>query len=41
MLITQIVSIWGKGGVEKFIETFPAPSQKTIVGKDFNALKNF
>ena len=40
MLVTQIVSIWGKGGVEKFIETFPAPSQKIILGKDFKALKN-
>ncbi|MDA0939280.1 MAG: hypothetical protein O3C05_03200, partial [Proteobacteria bacterium] len=40
MLVTHIVSIWGKGGVEKFIETFPAPSQKTIIGKDFKALKN-
>jgi len=40
MLVTHVVSIWGKGGVEKFIETFPAPSQKTIIGKDFKALKN-
>ena len=40
MLVTQIVSIWGKGGVEKFIDTFPAPSQKIIVGRDFSTLKN-
>ena len=38
MLITQIVSFWGKGGVEKFIETFPARSQQLVIGSDLKAI---